>query len=496
MFLRIVLVWLLLVGLCEKGISQPFVYAYSERCHAAYQSFMSLNPADGRKELSAERSANPGNLMPWYISDYEDCLELIFNGDKAVYEAKRVNFEKRLDQLEKGDANSPWYRYCRAGVYMHWAIVQGRFGEHFKAALNFRKSFLLVKENEAKFPGFGPNKMLLGLHEAIVGTIPDDYKWIASVFGMKGNVRKGVAQITAYINNGDTDTPLRAEALIYYAYLKYYLLSEQEAAWAFVNSTLFETEDNLLNSFVKANLALNYRKAGVAVQTLKQMQEMPGYNNYPIFDFEMGSALLLSVDEDAVLYHNRFIQRYRGGLFIKDAWQQLAYSYYLQGNISKANYCRKQILLQGSKETDADKQAMRFASNTYWPAVPVLQARLLIDGGYYKQAYEKLKASEVNKLPTVADRLEYYFRLARVYDVTGQAEKALVLYDTTISMGRHRKEHFAARSALQTALLHEKNGRLKDAVEKFKECLSMKGHDFQANIDQQAKAGLNRLTHR
>jgi tetratricopeptide (TPR) repeat protein len=195
-------------------------------------------------------------------------------------------------------------------------------------------------------------------------------------------------------------------------------------------------------------------------------------------------------------YLNRFIQRYNGRMFVKDAWQQLAYAYYIQGNMAQARHCRNQILSQGSRETDADKQAYLFGKNSSWPALPVLKARLLLDGGYYPQAMAQLRSTDVNTLPTVADKLEYYFRLARVYDVTGDPDKAIGLYHTTIAMGRQRQEHFAARAALQMALLYEKSGRIKEAIASFKDCLSMKNHDFQANIDQQSKAGLNRLTHR
>jgi hypothetical protein len=41
--------------------------------------------------------------------------------------------------------------------------------------------------------------------------------------------------------------------------------------------------------------------------------------------------------------------------------------------------------------------------------------------------------------------------------------------------------------------IYEQNNQKTKAINKFRECLSMKGHDFKNSIDQQAKAGLNRL---
>ncbi len=492
--MRLLPVIILILILCKQPTAaQTGSFDYSPACHAAYQQFMSLNPSAGRQLLRQERQEQPRNLIPVYLENYEDCLLLLLNGDPREYERRKKNLDLRIRALEQGDSRSPWFRFSKANIYLHWALIQGRFGDNLKAALSFRRSYLLVRENQKLFPDFAPNQILLGIHDAVIGTIPSDYQWIASVLGMKGNVRRGIGHLAGYLNHTKTQDPLRAEAAIYYAYLRYYLLSEQEDVWAFVNSSLFEIRGNLLNAFVRANLALNYRKAEAAVQALKQMANSPYYSEYPIFDFEMGTALHLQLDPEQVFYHTRFLKNYRGGLFVRDALQQLSLHNYLQGNVEKAHYYRSQILKQGNKVTDADKQASRFAAGTTWPAIPVLKARLLLDGGFYQKALDILRRTEVNSLETVTDRLEYYFRLARAYDVLGEHQKALAFYDAAINLGRERKEHFAARSALQAGLLLERQGNRKEAISKFRECLSMRDHDFQANIDQQAKAALNRL---
>jgi hypothetical protein len=42
--------------------------------------------------------------------------------------------------------------------------------------------------------------------------------------------------------------------------------------------------------------------------------------------------------------------------------------------------------------------------------------------------------------------------------------------------------------------IYERRGQIAEARRYYELCLSMRGHDFQSNIDQQAKAGLGRLT--
>ncbi len=494
--MRTKLLFFLLIYLIlfNRSYAAVYVFDYNVRCQSAYQQYMSLHLDEGSNTIRQELMANPYNLMATYLADYEDCMVLLFNGDSKDYQQRKGHLEERLQLIGKGNDRDPWFRLCKAGVYFHWALVHIRFSENLKAATMFRKSYLLLKENKRLFPDFIQNKVFLGTEEAVVGTIPDDYKWLASIFGMNGNVKKGVQQLTSFISATDNKDLLHYEAVIYSCYLRFYLLSQQQEVWNFVNSSQFPLHNNLFHGFVRANLALNFRKAEAAVQTLKGMQDDAAYKSFPVFDYEMGSALLHKLDDNAVGYLSKYLQRCRGSFFVKDAWQKMSWGYYLQQNSVKAKYCMEQIKKNGATQVDADKQAQRFAEAGVWPQLTILQARLLSDGGYYKEALTRLQSNDVQSFSSVSDKLEYYFRLGRVYDELGTDVKAVQYYESTIALGRMRKEHFAARAALQLGLLYEKAGRKTEAVKQYKDCLSMRGHDFQANIDQQAKAGINRLT--
>lgn len=479
--------------------SQPFCRAaaytfdYSERCERASKAFLSLRLEEGASLIQQELKQNPANLMAVFIADYQDVLPLVFNGDKRMLESQKGNLDIRLNSIENGSHQSPWYRTLKAGLYLHWALVHLRVGDNYKAAIQFRKAYLLAKENQKLYPQFIHTNYFLGVGETVVGTVPDEYKWIASLFGMRGNVNNGLGKLTSFINHVPTDDFFRTEALIFHCYLKFYLQSRQEEVWKFVCGSQFNTQNNALFAFVKSNIAINYRKADVAIQTLQSVQSMPAFSQFPSFDYELGSAYLLKLDERAAPYLLRYIQKDKGKMFVKDAYMQLAMNSYMQGNLPKALAYRQAIKRNGSLATDADKQAQRFAEHTEWVAIPVAKARYMIDGGYYTQALEILKDCSIASLAKASDKLEYYFRTARAYDELNNDEKAIEYYRITVQQGRNRKEHFAARAALQMGFMYERAGRKQDAAQQYQDCLSMKNHDFQANIDQQAKAGLNRL---
>jgi hypothetical protein len=172
-------------------------FDFNANCRKAYHAAMSLRPEAAAEILEQEMQQHPDNLVPLYLQSYGDCLQLLFNGNPENLVAWKEQSEKRLELIGKGDAKQPWYRFCKAGIYLQQALVLMRFGDNFKAATQFRRSFLLLKENRQLFPDFEENKVLLGLEQAVAGAIPDNYKWISSVFGVRGNINKGVAAIVA-----------------------------------------------------------------------------------------------------------------------------------------------------------------------------------------------------------------------------------------------------------------------------------------------------------
>jgi hypothetical protein len=446
--------------------------------------------------IREELAGNPSNFIPVYLADYGDCLTLLFNGDPAQYTLCKGRMEERLDQIDESSVQSPWNLFCKANIYLHWALVSIRFGDNLKAATRFRKSYALLKENKNLYPAFQENNVLLGLEEAVAGAIPDSYKWIAAVFGVKGNINSGIGKITGYLNaHPDGKAPMYEEAMIYYAYLKFYLQQQQETAWTYINAPGFSETGNLMRCFVKANLALNYRKAAEAATVLRTATHLREYNSFPIMDYEMGEALLGRLDPGAEAYFARFLQNYKGRHFVKDAWYKIAQSAYLRQDDKKLANCLQKIRSESNTATDADKQALRFAENPVWPMRELLEVRLLIEGGNYNQALTIIQQINKTRLSTITERLEYNFRYGRVLEETGNTTNALLFYQSVVTEGRSRQEQFGARAALQMGLIYERSGQKSQAAAQFKDCLTMKKHDFQSSIDQQAKAGLNRLNY-
>jgi hypothetical protein len=474
--------------------AETYRYEYSPGCRAAYDAYLALRPDEGDAIIRNELLAHPGNLLSYYIADYGDFLTLLFNGDPGQRKERAAHESERLSRLEAGPDNDPWKRLALAGVHLHWALIRIRFGEQFHAATTFRRSYLLLKENASKFPQFAPNNVLLGAEEAVAGTIPDQYNWLMKIFGMKGNLKHGMARLGGFVKAQPRTAPLYDEARIFHLYLRFYLGHEKSEAWQTASDEdLFPVHNELLHAFVRTNLALSYRKADIALATLQIAFATPGAAAYPAFDYEMGITQLMRLDPAAGAYLDRFVSRNTGTIFTKDALQKAAFSAYLHGNVSKAAAYRASISKKGSSRTDADRQAQRFGTESAWPHPLLLTVRMLIDGGYCQQALTKLRSTSPAAFSTVPDQLEYEFRMGRALEDCGDINAALQTFNRVLQKGRTRSEHFAARAALQMGGIYEQYRNFGEARKFYQTCLDLPEHDFQSSIDQQAKAGLARM---
>lgn len=486
----------LLLSLSGSVLAQRYTFDFNQNCHEAYEKIMSLKVVDGLKLLKATSEAQPNNLIPVFIENYDDFIVLMFNGDPNEYAQRKKNLDIRIQKINRGSSKDPWYKFSKANIYFQWAMIKVRFGDYLAAANDFRKSYQLIKENKEQFPNFKYNNILYGFEEALVGTIPDKYKWISSVLGMKGDVKKGTARIADFLNTRDSSTKyLRIEAIFYYCYLKYNLISDHDAVWSYLQKSALDYKGNHLFAFLKANIALNMNKAQEAEQVLKQRVQSKSYVYAPVLDYFLGLAYYNNNNAACIPSFQKFLDHYKGDLYVKDAYQRLSIYSFVNGDHIQYQHYKEAILKHGSTLIEADKQAERFANAVQQQLhKDLLLARMYTDGGYLHKSLQILRDIPENSLEDVTHILEYNYRYARVYAIQKNWDAAIPYFKKTIDVGANRQEHFAARSCIELGELYERKGQKAKALQYYQQCLSMKNHDYKSALDQKAKAGINRLS--
>jgi tetratricopeptide (TPR) repeat protein len=468
-------------------------YDFNAVCQQAYHSIVELRLDEGRRILDGERKRDPGNLIPYLLDNYIDFFQLFFNEDATQYSAWKDRRDQRLDLMSQGPAGSPWNLFGRSLIHFQWAAIQIKFGDNWDAAWDFRRSFLQSKDCASQFPSFLPASMLNGAMEVVAGTIPDGYKWLSNLLGIKGSIAGGTQKLEQFLAADDAYASLyHDEAIFYYLYLQFYLSNKRAEVFAFIRQHQLDVRNNHLFTYLYANLCINDQRSALAQQVIRQMNPSPDYLDMPVWDLEMGYARLNHLEPEALEHFQLFLVRFRGKFYVKDVLQKMSWYYYLKGDTFRADSCRRQVLVRGSAASDADRQALKEARSGRWPNKVLLKARLLDDGGYFEEALQVLQGMDPAELRDQVERCEYIYRMGRIYDGLGRADEAIEAYQGAIRLGEHLKEYYAARAALQAGNIYEQRGDRAKAISLYEKCLSMPEHDFKNSLDQRAKAGIAR----
>ena len=488
------IVFALFLLLFSSFVFAQKIYNFNTVCKQAYQNITSLKLNDGVRLVNEARKQNPNNLIPDLLQSYIDFFILFFNEDPAEYKAKKESLEDRISNLKDGDENSPYYNYCLSVAYLQKAMIAIKFNERFAAFFAFKKAFSFIKDNRKSYPAFLPDNMVYAPMQVLAGIIPDGYKGIAGFLGIKGSVNGGMQLLRNFVNSNDSSARFFFnEAAFYYCYLLFYIQNKPEEAFAFIKQKNLDIVNNHLFAYMAANLALNSKQAEYAKSIILNRNPSPDYMQIPMWNYEMAFIKMdhLELGEAASDFET-FLRTFKGNFYVKDACQKVSWCYFLEGNKSAAERARQVLLKRGNTISDADKQAQREAKSGTYPNTLLLKARLLNDGGYNKEALEMLVGKTTTDFAKPEEKLEFNYRVARIYDDLGRDTEAIVAYHAAIASGKNRTEYFAARAALQTGAIYERRGNKEEAIKYYQQCLDMDDHDYKDSIDQKAKAGIAR----
>ncbi|MBI1225454.1 MAG: hypothetical protein GC192_09485 [Bacteroidetes bacterium] len=471
-------------------------FEWTPALREAYKKTLSLRFVEAEADLAKIRLNDPDNLMVLHVENYLDFFHVYINEEESEFKKLEKNKDKRLEIIEdEGDKTSPYYLFLLADIRLHWALARLKFEEYSTAFFETNKAFKLLTNNAEKFPKFMPNKKDLGILHAIVGTIPDNYKWTVNwLSSMEGSMEQGKEELEAVLNFAQKeDFIYEDEIYVYYAYLMLHLENDNEEAWKIINNAKLNPAENPLACFVMANVAMRTDRGDEAIKILLKKPTGKQYQPFYYLDYMLGLAKLQRLDDDAAVYLQRYVNNYKGRNFIKDAYQKLAWHYLLQGDMDSykknMNLCKS----RGYTIVGSDKSANAEAKSGDIPAVELLKARVLFDGGHFQRAFDILKEKKPSDYLAEKNRLEYQYRMGRITHKLGRYNEALAYYQNTIDQGRDSPYYFACRSALEKGHILEALGRTKQAKAAFNLCLDISPEDHKTGLHQQAKAGLRRL---
>ncbi|MCC7231999.1 MAG: tetratricopeptide repeat protein [Bacteroidia bacterium] len=479
------------------GFQSRATYQLSTNLKNAYTLLMHLHQDSALALISREEMAHPENQLAILFRNYSDFLNAFLSEQKNDFEFLKKRSAERYRQISRMNAeeNSPFHLYALAEILLQEAMVKVKFRENVSAATNVRKAYKLIERNSVLFPTFPLNSKLYGFLHVLVGAVPREYQWLVDIAGMEGTIPQGLEELSTLYKSleGTGYACYREEILFYLSTIMNSFSAHEPFSVQLQNWMLPYTMNSPLIRYSYCNLAMKEGKNDDALRILRIPFDHILSPAFPLLDYKCGLASLRKLDRAADQDFLRFVHEFRGMNYIKSAYQKLAWSALLQGDIRGYHDYMEMCRDSGTAWVDEDKDAMTESVSPQPPNVPLLRARLLFDGGYYQEALAEISGKPIADFPRYRDQLEVTYRLARIMEKTGRKNKAMEYYEQTLKNGSSSRFYFAANSALLLGSMYEEEGNSYRAEEYYKKCLSMEDHEYQNSIDQKARAGLDRL---
>ncbi|MEQ1747006.1 MAG: hypothetical protein ABMA02_16365 [Saprospiraceae bacterium] len=498
---RILFAFLVRAGCCwPLFLAAPALatgpFEFSALARDAYRKAFSLRFGEAATALAELRKREPNNHIAPLVENHLDFMTVLVNDDRAEYARLAKNMEPRLARLSHGDRKSPWYLFSQAEVRLQWAVLHGKHNAYLSAMSDIKQAYALLEQNLREHPGFAPNLKSIGIIHALVGAVPEEYRWtIRAMSGISGTVEQGMRELREALAQAQkNDFVFEDETRVACAFLQINLANERAEAWKIISSGRLEPAKNPVAAFAMASLAMRTGRNDEAVRLLEACPEGGAYHPFPYRHYLLGMAKLHRLDPDADKPLLAFLKNFKGENGIKEAYQKLAWHQMAKGD--EVGYQKYMSLLKskGNDRSEADKAALEEARRGEVPDARLLRARLLFDGGYYQRASDLLHDATGSYSGKLALELEY--RLGRIAHELGKTEEAERLYEQTIEKGGKSPAHFACNAALQLGLLYEGKGNAAKAKAAYERCIDLEPEDYRASLHAKAKAGLARLAGR
>lgn len=478
------------------GFESAASFVFSTKLIEAQKHISNLQLAKGKVWIDAERKANPNNYASDFLENYIDFYTVLCSQNLDDYKQFEKNKEQRISRLKLVEPSNPFRLYALSEISLQWAFVSSLFEEYFTTALSFKSAYSYTESNNKKFPAFLGNRKQNGILKALIGTIPDSYKWMANIAGMEGNFEEGMHLLKSYLDDKNSASELQSDiknAQLLYCLLSFNFKKEKNETWILAEKYTLDFESNLMSNCIRAFVASRSDRNDDAIQTLLKKPSTDDYIKFPYLEYQLGSAKLNRLDADASLYFKKFLLQNKDKALNEYAYLKLSWCAWLKGDTASWRVYIKLASLNAKDKSKKNVTTPSQGSLEKFPQLNLLKARLLCDGGYYAKAEEVLlnKSEEIDK--TSIEKIEYNYRLARIYHENNNLSKAIEYYSLCIKMSTSINMAFAPKSCLELGYICQKLNFRQTAKKYFEKVFEYKNYEGRNYMQQKAKAALSKL---
>ena len=439
----------------------------------AYNAILSLNFDTANVLLEADSLAGKNNLEALYLMNYQFFLKAYFLAKVSDYE-NFIKYSEDFISLVEKRKESAYYNRMMCVVAIQESFIYFQWNHKFKTAQYLLKGRKYLNKAISLSPKDKENIKLQALFEVLLSAVPEKYKSIAAGWGFEGDADKGFLLIKKYLS----------------FQLEPYQRTEGEIIQMFVlNFIGIENKFYLTKNF--KNPLLSY----LSLITLKK--EIPAEGKITIIDslllrknilsnyllFLKAQLLIDLHKKEGVALMDIFIQKQKGVSFIKSAYFYKYWYYCAVQDSLKASETKAMLLAKGEAIFLRDQKMLhrvaQEACNSF-----LLSARLYFDAGAYKKSLKiLLQPAAKESLSSLDMKIEFLYRLARVYEKTSRIAKAKELYKKIINTEKSEL-YFVAYSSFLLAKIYLQEGDKENAKKYFNRALDLNEGEYKTSIAQ------------
>lgn len=465
---------------------------FTGRMKSAVSDIAQLRYPEFRKKLRAERSLNPQNRVPDYLEAGAICIDLFLNEDEQGFEEKESRLNFLIGRIEDLPATEKYRDVMLGEIYLGKASLQGKFKNTISAGWLFYKAYNHLQNSATKNPDFIPNHLSWGVLNAAIGSLPDDYRNIASMLGFSGDITTGMKLVRTAYNKAVADKNY-AFYRPYFGYVYVFLNHQLQGKEKIDLEQLgIDVKSSSLFIYLQSEVLLSRGESRAAFQLLQHRPEGPEYLAVPYLDYITGKVGLSLNAENTPAFFIRYLNRSQTQDYFKSSYRYLSWYYLINNDLERSNEMRARIFSTGKTTMGADQQALNEATRGF--NRKLIQRRLDFDAGFYRKIIDE-PAQEGLKNCCIADweKLEYFYRRGRAYQELSMSDAAINAYLEALRYQDAVSTYAMGNSYLQLGVLYEERGDASKARYFYSRALEIKGFPFYEGIHQKAKTGLSRL---
>lgn len=430
--------------------------------------------------------SSPTTAADHYVLGLAEALELLLTEDRSKFDRFEELFDRRLKTELKHSAED--LDFLRAELNLQWAFVYLKFGHELDAARHLRQSYQLTESLRKKSPNYDAIRKTNGLLQIMIGSVPQKYNWILSLLGMEGNTVEGIRELET-LKNSPSQLGLEADLLL--SLCQGYIFQKPAEALFAVESVLRNSRPHRLTLFVAASLALKNSQSDAAATHLLKLNASGKSLAYAHY-LEGEVYLHREEYQSAIDGYKKFLRGFNGINNIRDAAYKIALCQHLLGDPA-ARSSFEQAREVGANVVESDKSATRALNSNEFPHIKLTKIRYATDGGYYERARSLIAEVKDKDLSVKKHQVEFYYRKARLDQLTNRYEPAKLFFRQVIDMAENEDWYFAPNACLQLGYIFLEQGKRKEAREYFMKALTYNHHEYKNSIDSKARSALNRL---